>query len=33
MNSDINSIMKKIRENITKNNDNSLFKIEEEVKK
>ena len=33
MNSNINSIMKKIKENIIKNNDNSLFKIEEEVQK
>lgn len=33
MNSNINSIMKKIKESIMKNDDNSLFEIEEEVQK
>ena len=33
MDNNINSIMKKIKENIIKNNDKSLFKIEEEVQK
>jgi len=33
VNSNINSIMKKIKESIMKNDDNSLFEIEEEVQK
>lgn len=33
MSNNINNIIKEIKENIIKNNDNSLFKIEEEVQK